>query len=105
MQNDTWSLYNGFGSKFVIDLKGYNKFDLTVRYRFQSRRVPRSRHASSKNRLESVSGARQIRRDQISSCWLGTESWRDGCRLRCRPRHLTAVQNDEVRPKIALVFL
>ncbi|GBL87641.1 hypothetical protein AVEN_165239-1 [Araneus ventricosus] len=28
-----------------------------------------------------------------------------GCQLRCRSRHLTAVQNDEVRPKIALVLL
>ncbi|GBO20905.1 hypothetical protein AVEN_193696-1 [Araneus ventricosus] len=27
------------------------------------------------------------------------------CQLRCRPRHLTVVQNYEVRPKIALVFL
>ncbi|GBN40733.1 hypothetical protein AVEN_125519-1 [Araneus ventricosus] len=28
-----------------------------------------------------------------------------GCQLRRRPRHLTAVQNDEVRSKIALVLL
>ncbi|GBM43124.1 hypothetical protein AVEN_148693-1 [Araneus ventricosus] len=28
-----------------------------------------------------------------------------GCQLRCRPRHLTEVQNYEVRPKIALVLL
>ncbi|GBM63673.1 hypothetical protein AVEN_112837-1 [Araneus ventricosus] len=27
------------------------------------------------------------------------------CQLRRRPRHLTAVQNDAVRPKIALVLL
>ncbi|GBN93017.1 hypothetical protein AVEN_141470-1 [Araneus ventricosus] len=33
--------------------------------------------------------------------WPGLEK---GCQLRCRPRHLTAVQNDDVLPKIALVF-
>ncbi|GBL93442.1 hypothetical protein AVEN_59651-1 [Araneus ventricosus] len=33
----------------------------------------------------------------------GVEVWRGECQLRCR--HLTAVQNYEVRPKIALVLL
>ncbi|GBN55075.1 hypothetical protein AVEN_55420-1 [Araneus ventricosus] len=28
-----------------------------------------------------------------------------GCHVRCRPHHLTMVQNGEVRPKIALVLL
>ncbi|GBO24807.1 hypothetical protein AVEN_180117-1 [Araneus ventricosus] len=37
--------------------------------------------------------------------WCGVEVWRGGCQLRCRPRHLTEVQNYEVRPKIALVLL
>ncbi|GBL78703.1 Jerky -like [Araneus ventricosus] len=40
-----------------------------------------------------------------SSRWRGVEVWRGGCQLRCRPRHLTEVQNYEVRPKIALVLL
>ncbi|GBL93949.1 hypothetical protein AVEN_76680-1 [Araneus ventricosus] len=31
--------------------------------------------------------------------------WRGGCQLRCRPNHLTAVQNVEVCPKIVLVLL
>ncbi|GBO17088.1 hypothetical protein AVEN_4585-1 [Araneus ventricosus] len=44
-------------------------------------------------------------RNQTSSCWYGAEAWRKGCQLRCRPRHLTAVQNYEVRPKIALALL
>ncbi|GBN30130.1 hypothetical protein AVEN_185316-1 [Araneus ventricosus] len=35
--------------------------------------------------------------------WRGVEAWRGGCHLRCR--HLTLVQNHEVRPKIALVLL
>ncbi|GBM26083.1 hypothetical protein AVEN_12844-1 [Araneus ventricosus] len=29
----------------------------------------------------------------------------EGSQLRCRPRHLTAIQNYKVRPKIALVLL
>ncbi|GFT29187.1 transposable element Tcb2 transposase [Trichonephila clavipes] len=33
---------------------------------------------------------------QTSSCWCGVEAKREGCNLRCRPRHLTMVQNDEV---------
>ncbi|GBL83396.1 hypothetical protein AVEN_110700-1 [Araneus ventricosus] len=43
--------------------------------------------------------------EQTSSRWCGAEVWRRGCQLRCRPRHLTEVQNYEVRPKIALVLL
>ncbi|GBN99667.1 hypothetical protein AVEN_10106-1 [Araneus ventricosus] len=35
--------------------------------------------------------------------WL--ETLEKGCQLRCSLRHLTAVQNFEVRPKIALVLL
>ncbi|GBN36750.1 hypothetical protein AVEN_29507-1 [Araneus ventricosus] len=50
--------------------------------------------------------ARQIiRSGQTSSRWCGVEAWRRGCQLRCRPRHLSAFQNYEVRPKIALVLL
>ncbi|GBM90895.1 hypothetical protein AVEN_155328-1 [Araneus ventricosus] len=33
----------------------------------------------------------------------GVEIWRGVCQLRCRPRHLTAIQNDEVRSKITLI--
>ncbi|GBN40132.1 hypothetical protein AVEN_251699-1 [Araneus ventricosus] len=40
---------------------------------------------------------------QMSSCWCG--SLERGSQLRCRPLHLTAVQNYEVRSKIALVLL
>ncbi|GBM68770.1 hypothetical protein AVEN_97905-1 [Araneus ventricosus] len=35
--------------------------------------------------------------------WRG--SLERGCQLRCRPRHLTVVQNYLVRPKIALALL
>ncbi|GBM05231.1 hypothetical protein AVEN_157664-1 [Araneus ventricosus] len=40
---------------------------------------------------------------QTSSLWYGGEAWR--CQIRCRPRDLTMIQNDEARPKIALVLL
>ncbi|GBM15914.1 hypothetical protein AVEN_131123-1 [Araneus ventricosus] len=39
--------------------------------------------------------------DQTSSRWCDAEVWTGGG----RPRHLTAVQNYEVRPQIALVLL
>ncbi|GBO08372.1 hypothetical protein AVEN_55128-1 [Araneus ventricosus] len=43
---------------------------------------------------------------QTSSRWYGAEVWSwGGCQLGCRPRHLTGIQDCEVRPKIALVLL
>ncbi|GBO46045.1 hypothetical protein AVEN_203612-1, partial [Araneus ventricosus] len=42
---------------------------------------------------------------QTSSRRCNAEVWRVGWLLRYRPRHLTPAENDEVRPKIALVFL
>ncbi|GBN12615.1 hypothetical protein AVEN_12503-1 [Araneus ventricosus] len=43
--------------------------------------------------------ARQIiRSGQTPSHWCGAEAWREGRQLRRHPRHLTAVQNYEVRP-------
>ncbi|GBL83592.1 hypothetical protein AVEN_196420-1 [Araneus ventricosus] len=44
-------------------------------------------------------------RGQTTSRWCGAVVWRGGCKFRCRPRHLTVVQNYEVRSKIALVLL
>ncbi|GBL80318.1 hypothetical protein AVEN_90487-1 [Araneus ventricosus] len=41
-----------------------------------------------------------VKRPQVGVTW----KFGEGCQLRCRPRHLTAVQNYEVRPKIALVL-
>ncbi|GFX23484.1 hypothetical protein TNCV_3769601 [Trichonephila clavipes] len=42
---------------------------------------------------------------QMSSRWYSVEVKRGGCQLRCRPRHLTMVQNYEVRrqksPRVA----
>ncbi|GBO33560.1 hypothetical protein AVEN_180323-1 [Araneus ventricosus] len=41
---------------------------------------------------------------ETSSRWCGVETWIEGRQLRCRPRHLTEVKNDEFRPKIALAL-
>ncbi|GBO08376.1 hypothetical protein AVEN_192485-1 [Araneus ventricosus] len=50
--------------------------------------------------------ARQIiSTGQTSSRWHGVEVWRGVCHLRRHPRHLTVVQDDEIRPKIALALL
>ncbi|GBM78439.1 hypothetical protein AVEN_96774-1 [Araneus ventricosus] len=46
-----------------------------------------------------------IRSGQTSSRWCGVEVWRGDASSGCRPRHLTVVQNCEIRPKIALVLL
>ncbi|GFU60495.1 hypothetical protein TNCV_2197421 [Trichonephila clavipes] len=38
-----------------------------------------------------------LSRDQTSSLWCGVVVRREGCQLRCRPGHLTMVQNYVVR--------
>ncbi|GFX81726.1 uncharacterized protein TNCV_317301 [Trichonephila clavipes] len=38
-----------------------------------------------------------LSRAETSSRWCGVVVWRGGCQLRCRPRHLTMVQNYVVR--------
>ncbi|GBM07910.1 hypothetical protein AVEN_102374-1, partial [Araneus ventricosus] len=42
---------------------------------------------------------------QTPSRWCGAEVWRGVCQIRRRPRHVTAVQNEEVSPKIAFMLL
>ncbi|GFV64320.1 uncharacterized protein TNCV_2502381 [Trichonephila clavipes] len=37
-----------------------------------------------------------LSRAEMSSRWCGVVVRRGGCQLRCRPRHLTMLQNDEV---------
>ncbi|GFT86186.1 hypothetical protein TNCV_3257671 [Trichonephila clavipes] len=46
-----------------------------------------------------VGNARKIRRISkvIQLVWCGVEVRRGSCYVRCRPRHLSMVQNDEVR--------
>ncbi|GFX84034.1 uncharacterized protein TNCV_4858421 [Trichonephila clavipes] len=41
--------------------------------------------------------ALNLSRTQTYSRWCGVVVRRGGCQLRCHPRHLTMVQNDEVR--------
>ncbi|GBM28137.1 hypothetical protein AVEN_224194-1 [Araneus ventricosus] len=79
---------------------------LVVRSRPWGRRAPGSRPDSTEDPPCMGPAARYIiRSGQTSSRWCGVEVRRGGCQLRCRPRHLTEVQNYEVRPKIALVLL
>ncbi|GFT99659.1 uncharacterized protein TNCV_1140521 [Trichonephila clavipes] len=40
-----------------------------------------------------------LSRAETSSRWCGVVVWRGACQLRCRPRHLTMVQNYVVRRK------
>ncbi|GBM92883.1 hypothetical protein AVEN_205215-1 [Araneus ventricosus] len=77
---------------------------LVVRSRPRDRRAPGSKPDSTEDPPYMGPTTRQIILSvQTPFRWCGAEVWR--CQLRCRPRHLTAVQNDEVRPKIALVLL
>ncbi|GBN54413.1 hypothetical protein AVEN_237414-1 [Araneus ventricosus] len=69
--------------------------DLAVRSRLRSRRVPGSKPDSTEDGL----GAPKIIRMGPN---VNPLVW---CQLRLRFRHLTAAQNEEVRPKTALVFL
>ncbi|GBM95515.1 hypothetical protein AVEN_133610-1 [Araneus ventricosus] len=48
-------------------------------------------------------GARKIRYGQMYSRLCGVKVRSRGYRLRCRPRHLKMVRNDEVHPTIALM--
>ncbi|GBM97734.1 hypothetical protein AVEN_265433-1 [Araneus ventricosus] len=46
--------------------------------------------------------AKSYVRSQTSARWYGEGVPYKGCQLRCRPRHLTAVQNDEIGPLVLL---
>ncbi|GBL87933.1 hypothetical protein AVEN_192093-1 [Araneus ventricosus] len=73
---------------------------LMVRSRPRGRRVPGSKPVSTEEQpcTLNTSGPNVL---PLVRCG----SLERGCQLRCRPRHLTTFQNDEIRPKIALVFL
>ncbi|GBM48342.1 hypothetical protein AVEN_37800-1 [Araneus ventricosus] len=72
---------------------------LVVRSRPRGRRVAGPKPDSTEDPPCMGPVARQIiRSGQTSSRWCGWLVWRGGCQLRHRPRHLTAVQNYEVRP-------
>ncbi|GFV49087.1 uncharacterized protein TNCV_236211 [Trichonephila clavipes] len=59
--------------------------------------VTRSSPLPQKIRRVGVRCTLNLSRAQMSSRWCGVVVWRGKCRLRCRPRHLTMFQNDEVR--------
>ncbi|GBO16176.1 hypothetical protein AVEN_214748-1 [Araneus ventricosus] len=84
---------------------------LVVRFRLRVRRFPSSnpysrRICGTENPpYISEPVATQIRfrgSNVLSPLWCG--SLERGCQLRCRPRHLIAVQNYEVRLKIVVVL-
>ncbi|GBN29884.1 hypothetical protein AVEN_178989-1 [Araneus ventricosus] len=79
---------------------------LVGRARLRGRRVPGSKPDSTEDPPCIGPVEREIIRrgpNVLPLVWFG--SLERGCQLRCRPRHLTEIQNDEVRPKIALVLL
>ncbi|GBL75344.1 hypothetical protein AVEN_210154-1 [Araneus ventricosus] len=74
---------------------------LVVISRLLGRWVPGSKLDSTEDPSCIGPPARYIIRSRPNAIPLG---WR-GSQFRCDPRHLTAVRNAEVRPKIALVLL
>ncbi|GBN00965.1 hypothetical protein AVEN_217685-1, partial [Araneus ventricosus] len=60
---------------------------IAIRFQFRCRRAPGSKPNSPED-LPCL----------MSPRWCDVEAWR-GYQLRCRPCHLTTVQNDNVRPK------
>ncbi|GBO39497.1 hypothetical protein AVEN_32258-1 [Araneus ventricosus] len=79
---------------------------IVVSSRPWGRRAPGSKPDSTEDPSCMGPAARQIIRSyQTPPRWCGVEAWRGGCQLMRRPRHLTAAQIYEVRPKIPLVLL
>ncbi|GBM19351.1 hypothetical protein AVEN_195988-1 [Araneus ventricosus] len=77
-------------------------FGLVARSRHWSRRAPVPKPDS----IEVLGpSARQIWRRSNVLPLVCAEAWRRRCQLRCCPRHLTTVQNYDVRPEIATQLL
>ncbi|GBO35882.1 Dynamin-1, partial [Araneus ventricosus] len=73
------------GSFLLAILNGLS--GIAIRFQFRGRRAPGSKPDSPED-LPCL----------MSPRWCDVEAWR-GYQLRCRPCHLTTVQNDNVRPK------
>ncbi|GBM06167.1 hypothetical protein AVEN_99512-1 [Araneus ventricosus] len=77
-----------------------------VRPRLRSRRVPGCKPDSTEDPpvwgLLQVKSCAEVKHPPVG---VMSKLGKCGAKLRCRPRHLTAVQNYEVRSKIALVLL
>ncbi|GFV33711.1 uncharacterized protein TNCV_4568261 [Trichonephila clavipes] len=58
--------------------------------------VTSSSPVSLKTRFVGKRCTLNLSRTQMSSRWCGVVARRGGYQLRCRPRHLTMIQNDEV---------
>ncbi|GBM18522.1 hypothetical protein AVEN_252299-1 [Araneus ventricosus] len=73
---------------------------LVVRSRPRHRRIPCSKPDTTKDPLRmwachTLNHAQGVKRPPVGMVW----KFGEGFRLRCRPPHLTAVQNYKVRPK------
>ncbi|GBN96818.1 hypothetical protein AVEN_243057-1 [Araneus ventricosus] len=89
---------------FHHSLKTQGRGGLVVKSRLSGRRVPGSKPDSSDDPPCMGSAALKIiRSGQTPSRRCGLKARRGGYQPRCR--HLTAVRNYEVRPKIAIVVL
>ncbi|GBL93895.1 hypothetical protein AVEN_153652-1 [Araneus ventricosus] len=77
---------------------------LMVRFRPWGRRFQVRNPTPLKNRRRAgLVHAKSVEANALQPAWRG--SLERGCQLRCRPRHLIAIQNYEVCPKIALVLI
>ncbi|GBL85753.1 hypothetical protein AVEN_193197-1 [Araneus ventricosus] len=87
---------------FLQSNRGRGRCGLVAASRLRHRRMQDSKHDSKENLLY-----------MRACCTLNQMLWSDvlplvscgSLKRRCHPRHLTTVQNYEVCPKIALVFL
>ncbi|GFY17161.1 uncharacterized protein TNCV_1089371 [Trichonephila clavipes] len=73
------------------------------RHRIVACRVTSSSPLPPKTHREGQRCVLNLSRAETSSRWCGVVVKRGGCQLRCRPRHLTMVQNYVVRRQKVLV--
>ncbi|GFW15985.1 uncharacterized protein TNCV_4432581 [Trichonephila clavipes] len=78
-----------------MDPWGYGSLEITVSD--HDRHVMSSSPVPLRTRRVGERCALNLPRVQTSSRWCGVVVRREECQLRCHPRYLTMVQNDEVR--------
>ncbi|GFV90799.1 uncharacterized protein TNCV_2323681 [Trichonephila clavipes] len=84
----SWTLRHGLGVAAVAEW---------YRYRTVACLVTSSSPVPLKTRRVGQRCTLNLSRAEMSSRWCGVVVRRGGCKLRCRPRHLTMVQNYVVR--------
>ncbi|GBN61817.1 hypothetical protein AVEN_137510-1 [Araneus ventricosus] len=73
---------------------------LVEKFRFRGWRIQGSKPDSTEDKMGLMQAKSERRRSNVLSV-----VWKRRYQLMCRPCHLTAVQNYEVSPKVALVLL